>query len=414
MLWSRKSTPVHERSRAVGIDLTASRARAAAVGTRVRPVVLDDPAEELALVIAGDRRAPEPGRAGLALVRKLPHAVWSNFLPALGQSREWRSGRLALTPEAALELCFTKVRGPVAVASEAVGLALPYYLAPAQVAKVVAAAGRARLPLKGTAAAPLAVVADRAAAVPEGKPAAAPAEWVVPMRPAPAGVGPVVVVDADEFALSAAVVGLDRDAARVVTSACWPRLGLKAWTDRLIDAVSDRCVRVCRRDPRDSADAEQALFEQLDGALDRARAGQKVNLTLRTDHWYQDVAHQPEEFEAYCTALARSSAEAVWEVAAAQPVPPRAVWLTHAAGRLPGLARAAHAHTPEATAVEVLPPDAMACAAAALAGRWLAGELPRQHLDTVIPFPPRSRDAESPERSAPPTPRSAPQTPRRG
>ena len=31
MLWSRKSPPVHERSRAVGIDLTASRARAVSV-----------------------------------------------------------------------------------------------------------------------------------------------------------------------------------------------------------------------------------------------------------------------------------------------------------------------------------------------------------------------------------------------
>src|SRR5207248_11349664 len=164
------------------------------------------------------------------------------------------------------------------------GRALPYYPAPAGGARAAAAAGRARLPLRGTAAAPLAVAADRAGAVLDGRPAAAPAadEWVVPMRPTPAGPGAVIVVDADEFALSAAVVGVDRDAARVAASACWPRLGLKAWTDRLIDAVSDRCVRVCRRDPRDSADAEQALFEQLDAALDRARAGQRVNLTLRT------------------------------------------------------------------------------------------------------------------------------------
>src|SRR5438270_6179281 len=215
MLWSRKSAPVHEKTRAIGVDLTASRARAvAAAGGKVRPVVLDDPAEELALVIAGDRRPPDVGRAGRGLVRKLPHAVWSNFLPALGQPREWRSGRTALTPEAALELCFARLRVPVVAECDAVGLTLPYYLTPAQVAKAVAIAGRARLPLKGTAAAPLAVVADRAAAVLDGKPAAgtAPAEWVVPMRPAPAGPGPVVVVDADEFALSAAVVGLDRAA----------------------------------------------------------------------------------------------------------------------------------------------------------------------------------------------------------
>ena len=68
-------------------------------------------------------------------------------------------------------------------------------------------------------------------------------------------------------------------------------------------------------------------------------------------------------------------------------VPPRAVWLTHEAGRLPGLAKALHTHTPERTVVEVLPATAIAKAAAALVPRWLAAELPRAHLDTVIPLP---------------------------
>ncbi|QJW95494.1 hypothetical protein [Frigoriglobus tundricola] len=68
--------------------------------------------------------------------------------------------------------------------------------------------------------------------------------------------------------------------------------------------------------------------------------------------------------------------------------PPRAVWLTDAAGRLPGLVRAVHANTPEGTAVEVLPPNALAAAAAALVPRWLAGELPRAHLDSTIPLAP--------------------------
>ena len=95
----------------------------------------------------------------------------------------------------------------------------------------------------------------------------------------------------------------------MVASACWPRAGLKAWKDRLVDAVSDRCVRLCRRDPRDSADAEQALFEQLDDALDRVRAGHRVSLTVRTAHWFQDVPQQPDDFHSAslvaCHAAAR-------------------------------------------------------------------------------------------------------------
>ncbi|MDB5308634.1 MAG: hypothetical protein JWO38_2836, partial [Gemmataceae bacterium] len=218
--------------------------------------------------------------------------------------------------------------------------------------------------------------------------APAPDGWVVPMRPAAAGPGAVVMVDADEFALSAAVVVVERETARLVAAACWPRVGAKVWTDRLLDAVSDRCVRLCRRDPRDSADAEQSLFEQLDGALDRVRAGQRASLTVRTAHWYQDLILQPEEFDGYCVALARAAADAVCELIAGAglPLPPRAVWLTHAAGRLPGLGLAVHQNTPEGTAVEVLPPAAVAHAAAALVPRWLAGELPLTHLDTVVPL----------------------------
>ena len=142
MLWSRKLSPVHDRARAVGLDVTASRVRAEAVGGKPRALVLDDPDAELLLFIAGDRRTPEVGRAGFALCRKLPHVVCSNFLASLGQAREWRIGRHALIAEAALGLAFDKLRGPVAAETDAVAMALPAYLGPAQVTRVVATAAR--------------------------------------------------------------------------------------------------------------------------------------------------------------------------------------------------------------------------------------------------------------------------------
>jgi hypothetical protein len=393
MLWSRKALPATDRSRVVGVDLTATRAHAVAVGGgKVRPILLDDPAEDLLLFLAGERRTPELGRAGYALVRRMPHAVGSNFLPLVGQPREVRAGRSVLTPDAALDLVFSRLKGPVSAESDAVALALPAYLTPNQVAKVAASAGRAKFPLTGTASAPLAVAAHRAALLLAGKPPASPASpppegWVVPMRPVAAGPGSVVILDADEHALTAAVVAVERDTAKLLTGAGWARAGVKAWKDRLLDSVSDRCVRLCRRDPRDSADAEQSLFEQLDDALDRARAGQRVSLTVRTAHWYQDLILQPEELDGYCAALSQTAADSVRELVAGLPAPPRAVWLTHSAGRLPGLGLAVHQNTPEGTAVEVLPPGAVAHAAAALVPRWLTGELPRTHLDTVLPFP---------------------------
>lgn len=391
MLWSRKPAPVHDRARAVGLDLTASRIRAEAFGGKPRSLVLDEPDEELALFVSGERRSPEVGRAAFGLCRRNPHLICSNFLTALGQSREWRIGRHILLAEAALGLAFDKIRKPVTAETDAIALALPVYLGPAQVTRVGATAGRSKLPLKGTAVGALALAADRAGALLAGKPAAPDAsrtDWVVPLRPAGGGPGAVVVIDADEFAVSAALVSVEADRVKLVGSGAWPRLAVKAWKDRLLDAVSDRCVRLCRRDPRDSADAEQSLYEQLDEALDRARAGQRISLTVRTAHWFQDVLQQPEEFEAHCAALARLAGDSIRDFTNGIGLvePPRAVWLTDTAGRLPGLVRAVHANTPEGTAVEVLPPDAVGRAAGALVPRWLAGELPRTHLDSMIPL----------------------------
>ncbi len=409
MLWSRKLPPVHDRARAVGIDLTASRVLAEAIGGKSRAIILNEPDAELALFISGDRRTPEIGRAGFALCRKMPHVVCSNFLPAIGQSREWKIGRHTLIAEAALNLVFEKIRGPIANESDAVALALPVYLGPSQVTRVGITAGRAKLPLKGTAVGALAIAADRAATLLAGKPAtpeAGAADWVVPLRPASGGPGAVVVIDADEFAVSAVLVSVEGEVVRVVGSAVWPRLAVKVWKDKLLDAISDRCVRLCRRDPRDSAEAEQALFEQLDEALDRARAGQRIGLTVRTAHWFQDVVQQPEEFESHCAALTRLAGDSVRDfvngIGLAEP--PRAVWLTDAASRLPGFVRAVHANTPEGTAVEILPPNAIALAAAALVPRWLAGDLPRAHLDSMIPLP---KDSAAPPEAAK---KSAPRT----
>jgi hypothetical protein len=413
---NRRPPTTPDRTRVVGIDLTASRARAVALAAgRTRALVLDEPAEDLLLYLALDRRTPDVGAAGYHISRKLPHLVCSNFLPQLGQPRQWQSDRCSVTPESALQATFDTLRGPVAAETDAAGLSLPAYLTANQVRAATELATRARLPLRGTVAAPLAVAAHRAAWVLDGPAAAdgqsgrggrAPGEeadddgrpdWVVPMpRPAP-GPAAVVVVDADEFALTASVVAVEPGEVKSLAAAAWPRASLRAWKDRLLDALSDRCVRLCRRDPRDSADAEQALYEQLDAALDRVQVGQPVTLGVRGSHWYQDLVQRASDFDGYCTALAKLGADGVCELvrSANLPVPPRAVWLTHAATRLPGLAAAIHQGVPEQTEVLALPPNAVADAAAALVPYWLTALIPRVHLDAAIPMAPASREAQA-------------------
>jgi hypothetical protein len=417
LLWSRKPPPViHDRSRLVGLDFTSSRVRGVSIGPgKTRLLHLDGNAEDLQLVVHLDRRPPEIGRAGVAILRRLPHATLSGFLPRLGQPKERRQ---PLSVEAALGLAFDKMRGPITADSEAAAAALPAYLTPPQVAKFVAAAEKAKFPLKGTVVAPLALVAHRATALlgaAEFRPEADDEddrdrpEWVVPMRGSEAGPGAVCVVDVDDSALTASVVTVEPGEVRLLGSATWPKLAGKLWMERLLDAIADRCVRVCRRDPRDSAEAEQHLFDQLPEALERAARGHAVTLTVRSTHWYQDLPHHPGDLSDYCASLAKTAADGVRDLVGAfgLPMPPRAVWMTAAAARLPGLATAIYKNSAERTAVDALPENAIAEAAAGLVGRWQSGELPKAHLDTAVSVPVSvavsvSEDHHNPRRSATP------------
>jgi hypothetical protein len=156
----------------------------------------------------------------------------------------------------------------------------------------------------------------------------------------------------------------------------------------LLDALADRCIRLCRRDPRDSAITEQSLYEQIDDALDRGRHGQKIDLTVRSAHWFQDLVQRSDDFDGYCAALVRQTVaglSALLRDTASDALD--AVWVTHAAARLPGLMTAVHQFTTERTRLVALPPDAVARAGVGLTERWVSGELPRVHLDTSIPLP---------------------------
>ena len=402
---SKKAAPQSgERTKLLGLDVTASRIRAIAVaGGHMNPVALDSDFDELALFINLEPRIPVVGHSGYAIARKHPHLVCTNYLPQLGQAREWRGTRATLTPESALAATFEKLRGPISAEADGAVLALPSYLVAPQVKSLRELAAKAKLPVVGTASAALAVAAHRATLILKSKkqPPAAKnpdgSSWVVPIRPQGAGPGDVVIVDVDEYALSAAVVNVQAGDVRLSSLAAWPRLSLKAWKDRLIDSLSDRCVRLCRRDPRDSADAEQALFEQLDPALEKIRQAQAVTLIVRGEKWYQDLVQQPTDFDSHCAALIKTSADNLRDLLAnaSRATPPRAVWLTDAAAKLPGLAAAIFQNSAEPTEVAVLPPDAVTEAAAALHARWQAGSLPRVHLDGVIALEVAKPKAES-------------------
>ncbi|HJZ94098.1 MAG TPA: hypothetical protein VKE40_24705 [Gemmataceae bacterium] len=396
--WSRKSTEVSVDHGPLGVDLNAGRARAAhGKVTRNKLFPLDDPHTDLVLAVSLEKRAPEIGRGAYAVSRKLPHALCAGYLPYLGQPQEWKAGRYSLTADAAVALAFDRLRA-ACQGHDGLSLAVPTYLSLAQVNKLVGLAEKAKLKVRGTATTPLALAAERATHYLYGQ-REDPSESARPGRSI--STTSVLIVDADEHAMTATAVRISEDEVRTTATAVLPRLSVRQWRERLLDALSDRCVRLCRRDPRDNAEVEQMLFDQIEDAIDRARTGQRVSISVRSTHWFQDLVHAPADLDAFCSPLSRLAADEMRKLLCPQGDndPPRAAWLTHDAGRLPGLAAALHQNMAERSSVRVLHPEAAAAAAVNLVERWSAGELPRTHLDTTIPLPPRPDTRLFPNRS---------------
>jgi hypothetical protein len=382
---SRGSEPV-----LIGLDLNATRVRAVAGPAGVpEGLSLDARHPDLPVGVSLEGRAPEVGRAATGLCRRMPHLACVDFLADLGGPRLWGAGRHRLTADTALALVLDRLR-PVCGQGEAAAVTLPAYLTPEQVTRATQLAGTAGLPVVAVLPAPFAAALA----------AHAEQSWS----------GVALVLDADDHALSWAAVTAEEGWARLVETRSVPRLGLRAWKDRLLDAVADRCVRQSRRDPRDSGAAEQALYDRLDGALEAGWQGRTAELIVETAHWYQNLYLRPEELVGFAAPLLRQAlalTEAFRAAALAQGEV-RSVFLTGAAARLPGLVAALEdrldrpvaafdADLPEGAArparVRVLGPQAVAGAAHELAALVCAGDLPAGQVD-VAPLPsPRPADA---------------------
>jgi hypothetical protein len=376
----------------VGLDLNATRARAVYGHGAGAPAGLDleDRGRELPMAVSLEGRAPVVGRPGSALCRRAPHFACTDFLPALGRRREWVAGRCRVDAARALALAFDHLHHCFGRA-DGVFVAVPPYLDDGQEVLLTQIAARPRRPLLGTITAPAAA----ALAAHERAP------WA----------GTALVLDVDGHALTCSAVAVESDAVRLVHSHPLPHLALGAWLGRLLNGVAGRCVRLSRRDPRESADGEQGLYDQLADRLAGADAdGGLLELSINATHWHQHLMMHPDELAAFCLPLVEQ-ALAEFQAFAATGVGPAAVLLTAAAGALPGLAAALDDFL-QAPAVEraappqaadggdfgeglslddgaaapravVLDADAVARAAHDLAGRVRRGELPRGRCDTA-------------------------------
>lgn len=386
----------------IGLDLNATRARAVVGGAESTPQALlfADESEELCLALNLEGRHVEIGAAALANCRRLPHLVCHDFLGSLGEKKHWCAGRHRLDAGGALALVFEHLKTALAN-DQALTLALPAYLTATQLDIVEALAAKARLLLLGIVPTTLAVALTAYAEQP----------WS----------GPAVVADADEHALTWSVIAIEGNQARLLASESWPLLGLHYWRERLLDVLSDRCVRQSRRDPRDSADAEQSLYDQIEPILDVCRLGRMAEAAVQTTQWFQNLIVQPDELVSGCASLTRQCIDAMraLETATLHHSGAGAILLTSAVARLPGFAAAVEAvHPPTAPPAPIasddfsegllddagsvhpslylLAPDAAARAAHALAVRMRRNESPRGRLQNALLLPPPSPEAGEP------------------
>lgn len=375
----------------VGLELNSTRARAmsgSAAGSAM-PIALEHDHAEMPLAVSVDGRSAAPGRAAAALCRKIPHLTCLDFLPHLGGERCWSAGKHRLDAAAALRVVcdvlshrFSKAQG--------IALSLPTYLDARQRTLLSQVAGKARLRVSASVAAPVAAALAAAEQLP----------WS----------GLALVGDVDGHAFSWSAVAVRDDRASLVETAAHPGLGRAVWLRMLMDGVANRCVRSSRRDPRESADAEQGLFDQLSDRLRDDPESSRAELVIQTSQWFQNLLLEPDELRSWCEPLARRAVLAMEELQllTASHGPAAAVLLTSTAGRLPGLAKLLEerTHLPAVVRpadavsdfgdgllidesgtsggrVHTLEPDALALAAHRLAVRVERGELDAGHYEEL-------------------------------
>jgi hypothetical protein len=388
----------------LALDWNATRLRAvlAPVGQEPLPIALEPPGIDLPLMIALDKKTPAVGAAALRKCRSAGHEVCAAFLPYLtvpGQGPRWDLGGYSLDAHVACELVWNKMYH---LCSNARGIVLtvPDYLRAPQADALRKLAERRRLPLLGSLPAALAAALvghaqrrwDRAA----------------------------LVVDVDEHALTLGWVKTLSDKAHLVESRSFPHLGLRIWTDRLLNGLADLFVLEHRRDPRDAPLAEQGLFDQLDVLADAGLARRAVPITAQGREWCKHLLVVPEQSEAFCLPLIGKTVQEVEHLLAGCSGAdwPPSILLTHAAGRLPGLVDAlqalrivhpsAETKLPQikATAfddadfgenllihdaeprldVQVLNAEAPAQGAHLLADAFRQGALRPGHVETIVPL----------------------------
>ncbi|HZZ80681.1 MAG TPA: hypothetical protein VFE62_19415, partial [Gemmataceae bacterium] len=383
----------------LAFDWNATRVRGVVgrAGEMPLPMPLEPPHFELPLAIGLDHK-PDVGASALARCRSASRQTCASFLPHLGSAKRWHT----LNAEGACDLIWQRLQSP-ASSARAVVLTLPAYLQNAQADALRKLGEKSRLPMLGS-------ISTLLAAALAGH---ALHYWQ----------RSVLVIDADDHAMSLGWVKGLADRAHLIEARSFTQLGVRAWKERQIDALSDRFIREHRRDPRDVPSAEQSIFDQLDALALAALTRRPMQVGVNGTQWFKHLLVRPEHTIHHCRALAQQAAQEAAQLLTCWPkteMPP-AILVTHQASRLPGFIDALRpllAEPASSTSETILPPtrvtgvefedfgedllveetptrhvmvltpEAPAQAAHGLVRQFRSGALPAGHVDKIVPMGP--------------------------
>ena len=386
----------------VGLDLNASRVRGVASNGQQSPVrlALEREAVEYPLALSLEGRIVVAGSAGERLTRLRPHVACLDFLPHLGTARQWTGPRLRVSADEALRHCLLGL-GRSLNRVTALGVCVPAYLNDGQIQQVQEIFRAARLPLIGV------MRSTQAALLAQLLP-----------DPSAANETPVLVVDVDGHALTWCLIDQQGGQPLMRDMQVSAALSRVTWLRRLLDGIAGRFIRQSRHDPRESGEAEQALYEQVRTLLSREHRPALVPLGVHTPQWSCHLMLPVEDLVAFAGPCLRQAAlelDSILQAAEPHGGVRRAI-LTGAAASLPGLADLIRSRlqapppsdeadygdaildTLDQGRVLELTDDDLAMAACELANRIHTGQLPRGFHDSLTVTSPQGtpRDAGPP------------------
>ncbi|HMO35523.1 MAG TPA: hypothetical protein PKA06_05725, partial [Gemmatales bacterium] len=163
-----------------------------------------------------------------------------------------------------------------------------------------------------------------------------------------------LLIDVDSFACSWIQTSLQHRTGnlQVEKTRCLPELAISIWSERIGTFIASKCLMESRRDPRVNGATDQQLFEQIEMRLSDWASQYDATLHIQQHHWQEELVIRASDVTQLCLPLAEQLCRNL-------PAPGElnALYLSHEAGRLPGLAQALYRQGSHQQVVTILPED---------------------------------------------------------